>query len=214
MIISIITHLSMFQFVVGDTLQYGKVQYFFQANVRGDTCTLALVSTYSPPDAALLQDSNKTIWAVQYLEDQGLEVIDAMSILSVVCVSPLPSRDGFLFVSEKLGLKSLLWWIWRTIWKHSIRRLQLHTSIHAIYQSTSAQQTCDQMQRAKTSKTSHPGAFGCATILSFGHLVFSELLYPVHVNGCARRDYIPFWTGTASKNTARARQYVFDVFLT
>jgi hypothetical protein len=95
----------MFQFAVDDTIYYGEVQYFFQANIHGDTRTLALVSTYSPPDPALLQHSYKTIWATQYLEGEGLEIINVRSILSVVCISPLPSRDGFFYVSEKLGLE-------------------------------------------------------------------------------------------------------------
>ena len=95
----------MFQFIANDTLHYGEVQYFFQANIHGDIRTLAVVSIYSPPDPELLQYSHKTIWAIRYLEDEGLDVIDAMSILSVVCISPLPSRDGFFYVSEKLGLE-------------------------------------------------------------------------------------------------------------
>jgi hypothetical protein len=45
------------------------------------------------------------IWVIWYLEKEGLEVVDAVSISSVVCILPLPSCDGFLYVLEKLGLE-------------------------------------------------------------------------------------------------------------
>ena len=102
----------------------------------------------------------------------------------------------------------------RTIWKHSLRRLQLCTSIHAIYTVQVHENIAIKCKEAKTLRTSYPGVFGCTMILSFNYLVFTELLYPVHVNWCVRRDSIPFRMGTASKNTAMARQYVFDVLLT
>jgi len=93
------------QFAVQDTLHYGEVQFFFQAKIHNETRTLALVSTYSPPDPTILRDSHNTIWATQYQGTEGLEVIDVKTILSVVCLAPLPARDGFFFIGEKLGLE-------------------------------------------------------------------------------------------------------------
>ena len=78
---------------------------FFQSKIDNQTRTLALVSTYLPPDPTLLQESYKTIWATQYRGAEGLQVIEVTNILSVVAIGPLPSREGYFFVSEKLGLE-------------------------------------------------------------------------------------------------------------
>jgi hypothetical protein len=93
------------QFTIEDTLHYGEVQFFFQASVQNQIRTLTLVSTYSPPDPALLHDSYNTIWTTQYRGADGLEVIDVSSILSVVCIAPLPAREAHYFVAEKIGLE-------------------------------------------------------------------------------------------------------------
>jgi hypothetical protein len=93
------------QFTTDDTLHFGEVQFFFQALIHDQTRTLALVSTYSPPDLALLEESHKTIWAATYQGAAGLEVIDVKNIRSVIAMCPLPSRNTHFFVAEKLGLE-------------------------------------------------------------------------------------------------------------
>ena len=94
-----------FQFSLDDTLHYGEVQFFFQARIQNDVDTLAVVSTYSPPDPVLLHHSYNTVWACQYQGEENLQVIDVHSIISVVAMLPLPARAGWYFVGEKLGLE-------------------------------------------------------------------------------------------------------------
>ena len=93
------------QFFHDDTVNYGEVQFFFQARVQGNLKTLAVVSVYSPPNPALLEHSYNTLWACQYRGEANLEVIDVQNILSVVALIPLPARAGYFFVGEKLGLE-------------------------------------------------------------------------------------------------------------
>ncbi|KAF8871855.1 hypothetical protein BD779DRAFT_1613874 [Infundibulicybe gibba] len=88
------------------TLQYGEVQYFFRAFIRGFQKPLALVSLYSPPDMELLHQSHDTVWACRYQGMGSLHIIDVQSILSVVGMIPMPHHPvpNTRFVAEKLGL--------------------------------------------------------------------------------------------------------------
>lgn len=90
---------------MNDTLNYGEVQFFFQATIEYQVKTLALVSTYSPPNIRLLHHSMETVWSCRYQGIDGLTVIDVESIRSAVAMPPLPHDDNFVFVGEKLGLE-------------------------------------------------------------------------------------------------------------
>jgi hypothetical protein len=92
------------QFSVDGTLNYGEVQFFFQATIQNKTETLALLSTYSAPDAQLLRKSHNVVWACHYEGPRTLEVINIACIHSVVTMAPLPHDDSLVFVGEKLGL--------------------------------------------------------------------------------------------------------------
>jgi hypothetical protein len=71
---------------------------------------VAIVSVYSPPDAALLEQSFGTVWSCKHQGEQGLHVVEIEQIQAVVAVIPhrptLPSgvtEDRF-FVIERTGL--------------------------------------------------------------------------------------------------------------
>ena len=74
-----------------------------------------MVSEYSPPDAHLLQLSSNTVWSCMHRGIEGLRVIDAQSIVSVVAMVPHPKNtlrpshnlEGRVFVVEKPGLDVL-----------------------------------------------------------------------------------------------------------
>jgi hypothetical protein len=78
-----------------------------------DTRVLALVSLYSQLDTSLYKKSCWTVYSITRLEDsEGLHVIDAKSILSVISVQPhshqlIPGEQHF-FVWEQLGLDMAL----------------------------------------------------------------------------------------------------------
>src|SRR4051794_216831 len=83
--------------------------YYFRLRVNEEEKTLALVSVYSQPDAALLIASSDTLWLCQDCCDTALHVIDVKSIQSVVAMVPWPADDALLngrcyFLVEKLGL--------------------------------------------------------------------------------------------------------------
>jgi hypothetical protein len=88
------------------------VQFYFNALISGLHCTLALVLLYSQPDADLLQESSWTVWSMKVLGNEGLQVVDAKSIISVVLIQPhdhrLEDRDAWFFVWEQMGLKMAL----------------------------------------------------------------------------------------------------------
>jgi hypothetical protein len=86
------------------------VQYFFQANIRDCTHTLALVSVYSAPDATLLEASSNTLWVSTYQGNDALLVIDFKAILSVVAMVPFPGTPADVnparyFAVDKIGLE-------------------------------------------------------------------------------------------------------------
>ena len=89
-------------------LHFAEVRFYFRLNVDNKEKTLALVSVYSPPDAALLEMSSHTLWSCIYQDDVTLKVIDAKAIVSVVAMvphQPFPGDPvGRFFVVEKPGL--------------------------------------------------------------------------------------------------------------
>jgi hypothetical protein len=66
--------------------------------------TIALISLYSTPDAALLQASHHTLWSCAYQGDAALRAVDVKAIVGVAAMVPLPGVEGRYFVVEKPGL--------------------------------------------------------------------------------------------------------------
>ncbi|KAJ7215250.1 hypothetical protein C8J57DRAFT_985982, partial [Mycena rebaudengoi] len=68
---------------------YAEVQFFFQATIN-DTKELAvaLVSVYSPPDPALLEESFQTVLECEYFGEDALQVIDVKTIRASVGMIP------------------------------------------------------------------------------------------------------------------------------
>ena len=93
--------------------------FFLQLHVNDTIKTLALVSVWSPPHLALLQESYHTLWYCTHQGDDAIKVIDTTTIESVVSMIPQkmdlpasPSVDFFSalvphegsYVGEKPGL--------------------------------------------------------------------------------------------------------------
>lgn len=95
-------------------IEFAEVQYFFNAIVNDARITLALVSLYSRPDEDLFKESNWTVWSVTEQGQNGLQVIEAKNILSVVSVIPhnhhvyADSTDERFFVWEQMGMNMAL----------------------------------------------------------------------------------------------------------
>ncbi|KII89767.1 hypothetical protein PLICRDRAFT_564772 [Plicaturopsis crispa FD-325 SS-3] len=89
--------------------EFAEVLFFFEFRVGQEERQLALVSMFTPPDAALLEASVNTLWSCRHQGDLGLRVIDTKYILSVVAMVPHRialhgvTQDRF-FVAEKPGL--------------------------------------------------------------------------------------------------------------
>lgn len=67
---------------------------------------LALVSVYSHPNVALLEQSSGALWACCYSGQETLEVIPINNIRSCVAMPPLNEpADDWVFVCEKMGLE-------------------------------------------------------------------------------------------------------------
>ena len=75
-----------------------------------ETSAYALVSIYGPPNVDLLAQSSHTLWACRYLGDANLQVIPISSILTVVSMQQLPTKQDEIelndlwFVIEKSGI--------------------------------------------------------------------------------------------------------------
>ncbi|EIW51939.1 uncharacterized protein TRAVEDRAFT_136440 [Trametes versicolor FP-101664 SS1] len=104
-----------YQFCDGQVPSIGEVQYFCQIDVGEDTRTVALVSVWGSPDAALLQDSYGAVYMSKYRGDAALRVIDVTAITSVVAMVPDVHRprtdatpqlilDDAYFLAERVGL--------------------------------------------------------------------------------------------------------------
>ena len=103
--------------VLDGQIEYGEVQfYFFQFTTNNlddseATTAHALVSVYSRPVQALLDESSNTLWACQYTGVDDLRVVPLSSIVACVSVQHLPplpdDLPGLWFVLEKLGLEDV-----------------------------------------------------------------------------------------------------------
>ncbi|KAH9847975.1 hypothetical protein C2E23DRAFT_740410 [Lenzites betulinus] len=102
--------------------RFAEVQYFFRLGVVEDhTLNLAMLSVFTPPDPAILRETQDVLLACRYQGAQSREVVDIKDIVSVVAMVPLPRRreeaedprsdalyaDRF-FAVEKLGL-DMVW---------------------------------------------------------------------------------------------------------
>ena len=84
---------------------FAEVQYFFRAKLHGNEETLALVSTYSPPEPVLLTESSGALMVCKYRGISSLEVIRVKNIISCIAMVPFKDpHDGRFFVCEKMGL--------------------------------------------------------------------------------------------------------------
>jgi len=99
-----------FKITVDGKTEFAEIQFYFLFGDEEEQ-PYALVSMYGPPNADLLEDSSRELWACEYQGDSNLKVINISSIISVVSMQPLPklSTDEFdgkklWFVVEKSGL--------------------------------------------------------------------------------------------------------------
>ena len=95
---------------MGET-QFAEVLFYFLIeNIQQQMVPYALTSVFGPPDADLLEDSYRTLWACPHLGDENIHIFPVSSIKSVVSMQPLPRKadepDGndLWFVVEKSGL--------------------------------------------------------------------------------------------------------------
>lgn len=69
----------------------------------------AVISAYSPPDEAMLEESYHALYACSYLGQENIVCVPFTSIISVVSMQPLPRLDNdpenLWFVVEKSGLE-------------------------------------------------------------------------------------------------------------
>ncbi|TBU45493.1 hypothetical protein BD309DRAFT_860050, partial [Dichomitus squalens] len=105
---------------------FAEVQFFFRLQrMREDggtddvDMTLAMVSKFTAPDAAIVRESYGTLLACRYQGEASRKVIDVKEIASVIAMVPLPPRreeaedpraaelySNRFFVMEQLGFDS------------------------------------------------------------------------------------------------------------
>ena len=80
-------------------------------NQDEDPIVYAIISVYSPPDEAMLEDSYHALYACSYLGQGNIVCAPFTSIISVVSMQPLPHLNGdpenLWFVMEKSGLEDV-----------------------------------------------------------------------------------------------------------
>ncbi|KAK0192375.1 hypothetical protein F5146DRAFT_1102349 [Armillaria mellea] len=93
--------------------EFTEVLYYFQLCFEHTHYTLALVSTYSPPDTELLHESSETVYSCEHQGDTGFCAVFVSDIVAVVAMVPLFDVTGKgeviipenqYFLVEKLGL--------------------------------------------------------------------------------------------------------------
>ncbi|KAH8097056.1 hypothetical protein BXZ70DRAFT_895310 [Cristinia sonorae] len=85
---------------------YGEIRFFFPFMVKGKRHSLALVSMYSDIDLQIFNDSHKTLAVCRYQGDEGLVVVDAHSVCSVISMQPLPmtaEEESAMDAPERFG---------------------------------------------------------------------------------------------------------------
>jgi len=82
----------MFQFTTDEVpaVQVADVEYFFRLRFGDVVHSLALLSMFSPPDQAILEESHHTVYLCRYAIGgaAALTVVDVNSIKSVVSMVP------------------------------------------------------------------------------------------------------------------------------
>ena len=90
-------------------MEFAEVEFYFHAIINQELQHLALVSLLSCPDEDLFSESFHTVWSVTELGDEGLRVVNAKSILTVVAIIPHDHHveegggDKRFFIWEKIG---------------------------------------------------------------------------------------------------------------
>lgn len=94
--------------------RFGEVQFFYRIRIeREQWQPVALISLYSTPDPNLLGISSNTLLVCRYRGENGLVLVEARAIKSVVAMVPFMEKpegdrprhhDGRFFVVEKPGL--------------------------------------------------------------------------------------------------------------
>ncbi|KAF8508135.1 hypothetical protein JB92DRAFT_2733590 [Gautieria morchelliformis] len=94
------------------TDEFTEVQFYFPVRIAEKTQILAVVRLFSCLDPILYEESQCTVYSVMELDDtDGLQLVDAKSILSVVAVIPhayhvRPDKtDKCFFIWEQMGLE-------------------------------------------------------------------------------------------------------------
>ena len=97
--------------MINGKVEFGEAQFYFQiANPSDDNKFIpyALVSLYGPPNAEMLEQSFRTLWACTYSGLNNLLVIPISSIITIISMQPLPrlpeDPEDLWFVIEKSGL--------------------------------------------------------------------------------------------------------------
>lgn len=99
------------QLDINGVVEFGEAQFFFLHGTGSEisqAVAYAVVSIYSRPNQAILDESFQTLWVCAYKGESNLHLVSAKSIISVVSMQPLPSLPeepaGEWFVVEKSGL--------------------------------------------------------------------------------------------------------------
>jgi hypothetical protein len=88
-----------------------EAHYYFQLRVNDEVKTLAIVTTFGPPDPWLFEASRTVLYSCKSLDDEGLVVVDTREILSVISMVPhrpeIPGKavEDRYFLHEKIGLE-------------------------------------------------------------------------------------------------------------
>ncbi|PPQ88300.1 hypothetical protein CVT24_002802 [Panaeolus cyanescens] len=97
-------------------IEFAEVQFYFFGVINQKSVPLAAVKLFSRPDPTLFEESSFTLWSVTRLDDdEGVVIISAKSILSVVAIIPheVPGQTAQdkqrFFVWEQFGLEVALW---------------------------------------------------------------------------------------------------------
>jgi hypothetical protein len=89
-------------------IHFAEVMFFFTKTVGGEAGAFALVSKFSRPNDYLLSSTQDTLIVCRHQGEEGLVVVDAKSILSVVAMVPfryaVDGLNNYYFVIEQIGL--------------------------------------------------------------------------------------------------------------
>ncbi|PPQ88017.1 hypothetical protein CVT24_010864 [Panaeolus cyanescens] len=97
-------------------IEFAEAQFYFFGVINQKSVPLAAVELFARLDPTLFEESSFTLWSVTRLDDdEGVVIISAKSILSVVAIIPhkVPGQTAQdkprFFVWEQFGLEVALW---------------------------------------------------------------------------------------------------------